>query len=64
MEKLMINKYERTTMFVIDKELWQWVKYHAETLGYASASEYLFDLAKLDREKDILNKNKNHPVEG
>lgn len=57
MEEIMINKYERTNIFVIDQELWAWASYRSKTLGYKSTSEYLFDLIKLDREKDLLKKN-------
>ena len=56
MDDNMINKYERTTTFIIDKELWAWGAYRAKTLGYNSISEYLFDLMKADREKNLLKK--------
>ncbi len=52
----MINKYERTTVFIIDKELWAWASYRSKTLGYISVSEYLFELMKIDREKGIIKK--------
>jgi len=58
MENHMINKYERTNLFIMDKELWAWIKYRSETLGYNSFSEYLFDLAKIDREKNLLKKER------
>jgi hypothetical protein len=57
MVQKVINKYERTNIFVIDKELWAWASYRAKTQGYNSTSEYLFDLIKLDKQKDILKKN-------
>jgi prophage antirepressor-like protein len=52
----MIKKYSRTNIFVIDEELWAWAQYRAKTLGYDSASEYLFDLVKLDKEQTLLRK--------
>jgi hypothetical protein len=57
MGQKVINKYDRTNIFVIDKELWAWASYRAKTLGYNSTSEYLFELIRIDREKDLL-KNK------
>jgi len=52
----MIKKYNRTNIFVIDEDLWAWAQYRAKTLGYDSASEYLFDLVKLDKEQTLLRK--------
>ena len=49
-----IRKYERTNIFIIDRELWAWAQYRAKTLGYNSASEYLFELIKLDKAEDLL----------
>lgn len=56
MGQKVINKYDRTNIFVIDKELWAWASYRAKTLGYNSTSEYLFELMKIDREKDLLKR--------
>jgi hypothetical protein len=53
-----IRKYKRTNIFVVDLELWAWSQYRAKTLGYESVSEYLFDLIKLDKEKNILDEEK------
>jgi hypothetical protein len=58
MGQKVIHKYERTNIFMIDKELWAWASYRAKTLGFNSASEYLFELIKLDKQKDILKKEK------
>ncbi|MGA2681893.1 MAG: hypothetical protein ABSF44_08855 [Candidatus Bathyarchaeia archaeon] len=52
----MIHKHKRTNIFVIDEELWAWAQYRAKTLGYESSSDYIFDLVKLDKEKDILKR--------
>jgi len=52
----MIRKYDKTTLFVIDSELYNWAQYRAKTLGYASVSEYIFDLIKIDREQTVLKK--------
>jgi prophage antirepressor-like protein len=57
-ESKMLRKYERTNIFIIDKELWAWAQYRAKTLGYQSASEYIFDLIKLDKEKTLLKQKK------
>ena len=59
MGQKVINKYDRTNIFVCDKELWAWASYRAKTLGYNSTSEYLFDLIKLDKQKEILKKAGN-----
>jgi hypothetical protein len=52
----MIHKHKRTNIFLVDEELWAWAQYRAKTLGYVSSSDYLFDLIKLDKEKNILKK--------
>jgi len=52
----MIGKYSRTTVFIIDSDLWNWAQYRAKTLGYESVSEYIFDLIKIDREQTVLKK--------
>ena len=54
----MIRKFERTNIFIIDKELWAYAAYRAKVLGYGSTSEYLFELIKLDKEKNILKPRK------
>lgn len=53
----MIRKHKRTNIFMIDEELWAWAQYRSKMLGYESASEYIFDLIKLDKEKGILKKS-------
>lgn len=49
----MIRKYPRTNIFIMDEELWAWAQYKAKTLGKGSVSEYVFDLIKADKEKDL-----------
>jgi hypothetical protein len=51
-----IRKHKRTNIFVIDEDLWAWAQYRSKILGYSSVSEYLFDLIKLDKEKEVLKK--------
>jgi len=46
----MEKEYSRTTLYVIDTELWTWAKYQSAILGFNSVSEYLFDLIKKDKE--------------
>ena len=58
MESKVIRKYKRTNIFVVDLELWAWSQYRAKTLGYESVSEYLFNLIRLDKQKNILNEEK------
>jgi hypothetical protein len=53
-----IHKYKRTNIFVVDEELWAWAAYRAKTLKYENASAYLFDLVKLDKDKDLLKPRK------
>jgi len=47
----MIEKYSRTNIFILDKELWNWAQYRARQLGRDSVSEYLFDLIREDKKK-------------
>ena len=47
----MIEKYDRTNLFVINKDLWNWAQYRAKTLDFDSVSEYIFELIKKDKEK-------------
>lgn len=54
MDQLMMQKYERTNVFIIDKSLWNWAKYRANELGMRSVAEYLFKLIELDKEKGLL----------
>ena len=50
----LIEKYSKTNIFVIDENLWKWAKYRAEVLGFKSVAEYIFQLIKLDNEKNLL----------
>jgi prophage antirepressor-like protein len=52
----MPRNQNRTNVYIVDDELWAWAQYRAKTLGYATTSEYLFDLVKLDKEKLLLKK--------
>ena len=54
----MIHKHNRTNIFLIDEELWAWAQYRAKILGYESTSYYIFDLIKMDKEKDLVRKIK------
>ena len=47
----MIEKYPRTNVFIIDKDLWNWAQYQAKSKGFDSVSEYVFDLIKKDKAK-------------
>lgn len=53
-----IHKYKRTNIFVIDEELWAWAAYRAKTLKFDNASAYLFDLIRLDKEKNLVKERK------
>ena len=50
---------KRTNIYIIDEKEWAWAQYRAKLLGYETTSEYLFDLIKLDKQKDILKKAEN-----
>jgi hypothetical protein len=54
MATTVIHTHKRTNIFVIDSDLWAWAQYRAKVLGIESVSTYVFDLIKLDKEKDIL----------
>ena len=45
--------YPRTTLFIIDKDVWIRSKGQAELLGYSSVSEYIFSLLKSDLERKV-----------
>lgn len=53
-----IHKYKRTNIFVVDEELWAWAAYRARTLKFENASAYLFDLIRLDKEKNLVREKK------
>jgi hypothetical protein len=52
----MPRKQNRTNIYIIDEELWDWAQYRAKRLDCAITSEYIFQLIKLDKEKGILKK--------
>jgi hypothetical protein len=37
---------------MIDEELWAWAQYRAKTSGFESTSHYIFNLIKLDKQKE------------
>jgi len=47
----MTIEYPRTSIFVLDKELWNWAQHRAKQLGKESISQYLFDLIREDKKK-------------
>lgn len=47
----MQRRYRRTTLFIIDKELWIWAQYKAKLLNYNSVSEYIFELLRKEKEQ-------------
>jgi hypothetical protein len=53
----MPRQQNRTNIYIVDEENWAWAQYRAKILGYPTTSEYLFDLIKLDKQKEILKKN-------
>jgi len=46
------KKYPKTTLFIIDRELWNWARYKALSLGFESVSEYIFQLLKAERMRE------------
>ena len=52
----MIHERKRTNIFIVNKEVWAWAHYWTKRLDYHTTSEYLFDLIKLNKEKDIVKK--------
>jgi len=49
-----LAKKKRTNIYVIDEKLWAWALYKSKLLGFRSISEYIFELVKYDKEKNIL----------
>jgi hypothetical protein len=49
--------FPRTTLFVIDKDTWINSKAIAERFGYASVSEYIFNLLKNDQSRQLSFQN-------
>ncbi|MGA2682050.1 MAG: hypothetical protein ABSF44_09655 [Candidatus Bathyarchaeia archaeon] len=45
---------KRTNLYVLDEKLWAWASYKTKLLSYHSVAEYVFELIRLDKEKDIL----------
>jgi len=60
----LIHRHRRTNIFLIDEELWAWAQYRAKTLGYKSSSDYLFDLIRLDKERNILKRKNERKLRG
>jgi len=60
----LIHRHRRTNIFLIDEELWAWAQYRAKTLGYKSSSDYLFDLIRLDKERNILKRKNEKKLRG
>jgi hypothetical protein len=54
----MVRKQNRTNIYIIDEELWDWAQYKSKRLDCAITSEYIFKLIKLDKEKDLLKKER------
>jgi hypothetical protein len=48
----MPRKQNRTNIYIINEELWDWAQYRAKRLGCAITSEYIFDLIKQDKQKN------------
>ena len=53
-----VRKQNRTNIYIIDEELWDWAQYKSKRLDCAITSEYIFKLIKLDKEKDLLKKER------
>jgi hypothetical protein len=49
-----VRKYKKTNIFIMDENLWKWAKYKSDLLGLNSISEYIFQLIKLDKEKNLV----------
>ena len=45
---------------ILDKEEWTWAEYRAESLGFETVSEYVFDLIKQDRQQALKSKHKQN----
>lgn len=43
------KKYDKTNLYVMDRELWEWAKYKGRTDGL-TISEYIFALIKKAKE--------------
>jgi len=53
----MMKRYpKRTNIYIIDEELWAWAQYRSKILGYPSVSTYIFELIKLDKDKELISK--------
>ncbi len=53
----MSRKQSRTNIYIINQDNWDWAQYRAKRLKYPTTSEYIFDLIKIDKEKDLLKKD-------
>jgi len=53
----MMKRYpKRTNIYIIDEELWAWAQYRSKVLGYRSVSTYIFELIKLDKDRELMSK--------
>ena len=50
----LVEKYSKTNIFIVDEDLWKWAKYRAEVLEFKSVAEYIFQLIKLDKTRELL----------
>lgn len=61
MVNYMVNKFEfsndkkRSNIYIQDEDLWNWAKYRSKNLGYSSVSDYIFEIIKNEKEKNILD---------
>jgi len=60
--KMMKRYPKRTNIYLIDEDLWAWAQYRSKILGYRSVSTYIFELIKLDKERELMSKVGNRTI--
>jgi hypothetical protein len=51
-----MSREKRTNLYIVNQELWAWAGYKAKLLGFRSVAEYVFELIRIDKEKNVLKR--------
>lgn len=52
-----MGRFRKTSIYIVDEDLWRWAKYfRAELEEYPSVGHYIFELIKMDYERDLIGR--------
>ena len=57
------ERYPKTNLYIIDRELWTWAKKVAEDMGFRSVSEFVFHLIEKERASSTHRSQRYSPEE-